>query len=208
MVKLAGPCFSMGASGKLGGALVFSTWKGRPLARKLVTPANPQSALQVSMRAMMRFLAQAWEGVGSTPQGSWEDRAAAGNYSPFNAFVSNNQSRWREFQAPGQTDPVAETGDLPVATLDSATGGVHCMDIEYSVDTANDVWGMILFRSPTGTFDTSLSNAIRVIPVSGTGTFVYTDSGLDPGDYYYDARFFTTEGSLGPEEGEVTDTVL
>ena len=208
MVKLAGPCFSMSASGKLGGVLVFSSWKGGPLARKLVTPANPKSALQVSVRAMLRFLSQDWVNVGSTPQGSWAPRAAAGNYSPFNGYISANMSRWREFQPPSQTDPAPETGTLPVATLDSATGGVHCMDVQYSVGTANDVWGMLLFRSPTAVFDTSISNLVRVLKVSGIGTFTYTDSGLEAGDYWYDARFFTTEGVLGPEEGEVTDTVL
>jgi len=169
MVKVYGPMFSMDASGTIAKTATFSKWKGRNYVRQCVVPANPKSALQVSVRAMMRFLSQAWVGVGSTPQGSWDDRAAALNVSPFNAYIQQNLQRWREFQAPSQTDPAAETGTEPVATLDSATGGPSYMDVEFTITTLNDVWGAILFRSPTGTFDTSRANAIRVIPITGTG---------------------------------------
>lgn len=207
MAIVSGPLFSLDASGKLANAIVFSKWKGRPYVRQLVKPANPKSALQVSVRAMLRFLAQMWQGIGSTPQASWEDLADASIISPFNAFVGRNGSRWREFQAPSQTHPAAETGTPPVATLDSATGGPSYADIEFTITTLNDVWGVMIFRSPTGTFATSRANCIAIIEVDGTGTLVYTDSGLDAGDYYWDARFFSKEGLLDAEEGEVTTTV-
>lgn len=206
MVKTYAPMFSLGASGSIGGAVTFSNWKGRSYARQLVIPANPKSVLQVSVRAMMRFLSQAWASVGSTPKGSWDTRAAAGNVSPFNAYVAQNLQRWREFQAPAQTDPAPETGTLPTATLDSAVGGEAHIDVNFTITTLSDVWGVILFRSPTDTFNTSRANTIRVLPVTGTGALVYTDSGLAAGTYYYDARFFTKEGVLGPEEGEVNGT--
>jgi len=207
MVKLRGPMFSMAASGTIGKTATFATWKGRAYARQCVVPANPKSVLQVSVRAMMRFLSQAWVSVGSTPQGSWDEAAAALNVSPFNAYIKANCQRWREFQAPGQTDPVPETGTPPVATLDTAVGGPSYMDVTFTITTLNDVWGVILFRSPTTTFDTSRANAIRVLPVDDTGALVYTDSQLAAGNYWYDARFFTKEGVLGAEEGEVTGTV-
>jgi len=207
MVKVLGPMFSFEASGTIGKIATFSKWKGRPYVRQRVIPANPKSALQVATRAMLRFLSQAWTSVGSTPQGSWDDLAAASQISPFNAFIGRNQSRFREFQAPSQTYPAAETGDQPVATLDSATGGPSYMDLAFTITTLNDVWGVAIFRSPTGTFTPSRANCIAVIPVDDTGALVYTDSNLDAGDYYYDAKFFTTEGSLGADEGEVTGTV-
>jgi len=206
MVKLNAPCLSLGASGSLAGSIVFSNWKGRAYARSLVVPSNPKSALQVSMRAMMKFLSQSWAGVGSTPQGTWDDLAAAGSYSAFNAFVSKNQMRWREFQAPSQSYPAAETGTAPVATLDSATGGERHIDLEFTITTLNDVWGVIIFRSDSGTFTPSLSNAIAVLEVDSTGTLVFTDSNLAAGTYYYDACFFSKEGKLEAEEGEVNGT--
>jgi hypothetical protein len=206
MVKVSGPMMSMDASGSLGKVAVFAKWKGRNYVRKLVIPANPKSVLQVSVRAMMRFLAQGWVGIDPTPQGTWEDLADAAQISPFNAFCGRNASRWREFQAPSQSYPAAETGTPPVATLDSAVGGPSYVDLTMTITTLNDVWGVMLFRSPSGTFDTSRANCIAVIPVNDTGALVYTDSGLDAGTYYYDARFFTAEGLLGDEEGEVNGT--
>lgn len=207
MVKVLGPMFSFEASGTIGNIATFSKWKGRPYVRQRVIPTNPKSALQVSTRAIMRFLSQAWVGVGATPQGSWEELAAAAQVSPFNSYISKNAMRWREFQAPSQTYPAAETGTPPVATLDSAVGGPSYMDLTFTITTLNDVWGVAIFRSPTTTFNTSRANCIAVIPVDATGTLVYTDSGLAAGNYWYDARFFTTEGLLGAEEGEVNGTV-
>lgn len=206
MARLYGPLFSLDASGSIADTVTYSKWKGRNYARQRVIPSNPKSALQVSVRAMMRFLSQQWTGIGSTPQGSWDTRADAANYSPFNAYCSHNLNRWREFQAPGQSDPVGETGTEPVMTLDSATGGEAHMDLEFTVTTLNDVWGVIIFRSPTGTFATSRANAIACIEVDGTGTLIYTDSNLAAGTYYYDARAITKDGKLGAEEGEVTGT--
>jgi len=206
MVKVLGPMMSFEASGTIGDIATFARWKGRPYVRQRVVPANPKSALQVATRAMLRFLSQAWEAIGSTPKGSWDDLAAASQISPFNAYIGRNQSRFREFQAPSQTYPADETGDLPVATLDSAVGGPSYMDLTFTITTLNDVWGVAIFRSPTGTFTPSRSNLIAVIPVDGTGTLVWTDSNLDAGTYYYDAKFFTTEGKLGPDEGEVNGT--
>ena len=206
MVKVYGPMMSLDASGSVAGALTFSKWKGRNYVRQRVVPANPRSALQVAVRAMLKFLSQAWTNVGSTPQASWEDLADASAISAFNAYVGKNQARWREFQAPSQTHPAAETGTEPVATLDSATGGVRHIDHEFTVTTLNDVWGVMIFRSPTGSFNTAISNCIAVLEVDQTGTLVYTDSNPTPGEYYYDARFFTKEGKLGAEEGEVNAT--
>lgn len=206
MVKVNAPAMSLDASGSIAGAITFSKWKGRNYVRQLVRPANPKSALQVSMRAMFKFLSQAWENVGSTPQGTWDDEAAANQYSPFNAYVSRNQARWREFLPPSQTEPAPETGTAPVATLDSATGGERHIDLAFTITTLNDVWGVAIFRSPTGSFTPSVSNCIAVLPVTATGALVYTDSNLDAGTYYYDAKFFTKEGVMGADEGEVNGT--
>lgn len=206
MVKVAGPLMSFDASGSLADAITFSKWKGRNYVRQRVIPTNPKSALQVSVRAMMRFLSQMWAGIGDTPQGSWEDRADASLISPFNAYIGHNASRWREFQAPGQTDPIAETGTQPVAVLTSAVGGESYIDVTLTVTTLNDCWGAMIFRSPTGTFTTSRANCVHVMEIDAAEAFVWTDSGLAAGTYYYDARFFTKEGALGPEEGEVNGT--
>lgn len=56
MAKVTGALFSMDASGKFGGALVFGKWKGRATVRKLVIPANPKSGDQEIARNMVRVL--------------------------------------------------------------------------------------------------------------------------------------------------------
>jgi hypothetical protein len=50
MAKVTGPLFSMGASGKIGNAMVFFTWKGFNVVREWLKPANPQSAGQGNNR--------------------------------------------------------------------------------------------------------------------------------------------------------------
>jgi hypothetical protein len=206
MVKVNAPAMSLDASGSLAGTLVFSKWKGRNYVRQLVKPTNPKSALQTAVRAMFKFLSQAWKTVGTTPQGTWKSLSNASSISPFNAFMSSNQMRWREFEPPSQTYPAPLTGTLPVATLDSAVGGSRHIDLTLTITTLNTVWGVAIFRSPSGTFTPSMANCIAVLPVTATGTMVYTDSNLIPGIKYYDAKFFTKEGVLGPDEGEVNGT--
>jgi len=68
MAKLTGPLFSLDASGKYGGAIVFSKWKGRNYARQLVTPANPQSADQETARNAVRVAGQAQKWVNANTQ--------------------------------------------------------------------------------------------------------------------------------------------
>lgn len=196
-MKLYAPMFSLAASGTIGKAVTFSNWKGRAYARQRVVPANPKSALQVSVRAMMRFLSQAWAGLGDTPQGTWADLATAGNFSRFNAFVRENMQRWREFQPPTQDYPAGEAGTPPTGDLTGATGGPSYIDVAYEITAAGDDWGVILFRSDSDTFTPSRANAIAVLPAAGVDTWTYTDSGLDPGTYYYNCHFFSDDGVLG-----------
>ena len=210
MVKVAGPLMSFDASGTLANTATFSKWKGRNYVRQRVIPSNPKSALQVSTRAMLRFLSQHWASIAAPDKATWDDLAAASQISPFNAYVGRNGSRWREFQAPADAYPAAEAGTPPVAALTSATGGPSYIDLLLTLTTQNDCNGVILFRSPTDTFDTSRANAIAVIELDAAafaaGTLTYTDSGLDAGTYYYDARYFTDDGLLGDEEGEKSGT--
>lgn len=53
MAKLKGPMFSLGASGKIAGALVYFGWKGLNVAREYVIPTNPRSAAQTTQRGYL-----------------------------------------------------------------------------------------------------------------------------------------------------------
>lgn len=68
MAKISGPMFSLDARGKFAGALVFSSWKGRPVVRQLVTPANPMSAEQQIARNIVRVFGAIQHHIAATAQ--------------------------------------------------------------------------------------------------------------------------------------------
>lgn len=53
MAKVTAPLFSLGASGKIGDAIVYFTWKGRNVVRQFLIPSNPQSTDQGDRRIIM-----------------------------------------------------------------------------------------------------------------------------------------------------------
>jgi len=207
MVKLAGPCMSLGASGKLGGALVFSRWKGIPYARTLVTPANPKSVGQVSVRAMMKWLSQQWKSIGSTPQSSWDDRAKIANVSPFNAYCGYNLFRWRNFLAPTDTFPEATTDVAPTEGVLAAVASERTITVTQPITTASDGWGIAFFRDLTTSFPSGYDNLKFVGLIAATADVVFIDTPLVPDEYFYVIRSITKDGQLGTESSEVNATV-
>src|SRR5438093_1232926 len=123
MAVVSGPLLSLGASGQLGGAIVFSSWKGRPVVRQLVTPSNPQSAKQVARRAMMAFLTKNWAALAGANKASWNTLAKATNISPFNAYVAHDQQLWTQFSPPTSYYQHA-AGVAATTAVVTATGGV------------------------------------------------------------------------------------
>lgn len=59
MAKVSGPLLSLDARGKIGGAMVFSGWKGTQTVRQLVTPANPRSTDQMTTRTKLAVAGKA-----------------------------------------------------------------------------------------------------------------------------------------------------
>jgi len=208
MVKLAGPAMSLDASGTLAGTITFSKWKGRPYARARVIPSNPKSGGQVGMRGMFAFLSQQWASLTAGNQATWEDRASAAAISTFNAFLSYNQFRARNFKAPTQEFPEVETAFSGTMGAFTVAAGVRSIVCTQAITVAGNGWGVAFFRSPTGTFTTAYDNLKKVVPFDGTNDVIFVDSPLDPGAYYYDTRPLTDDGAMGAETGEETDTVV
>lgn len=206
MVKLQGPAMSLDASGKLANTLVFSKWKGRPYARTLVRPANPKSGMQVGMRAMFKFLSQEWNGLDAADKAAWDVEAAALNVSAFNAYMREGILRWRRFTGPWQGSDTSADGTEATLAASSAVGGPRNIVIHYEVTTVADGWGIMLFRSPTATFDTAVGNCIACLQADAVQAYTYIDSPLAAGAYWYDVRTFTDDGLMGAEEGEFTGT--
>ena len=208
MVKLAGPMMSLVASGTLGNIATFSQWKGRPYCRTRVIPSNPKSGGQVGMRSMFRFLSQIWASLTAPNQATWEERAAAAAIAPFNAFMSYNQFRNRNFLGVTKEHPALESAGTGTMGVLAAVAGVRSITVTQAITVAGNIWAVAFYRSPTGTFDTAYDNLVRVIPIDGVNDVIFVDSPLDPGTYYYDTRFITDDGLLGAETGEENAIVV
>jgi hypothetical protein len=207
MVKVLGPAMSLEASGSLGGIMTFSKWKGRPYVRSLVRPANPKSGGQVGCRSLFKFLSQNWASVSAPSKATWETRADQKVISPFNAFMAYNQSRWRDFLAPSAADPAAAAMTPSVTGTIVATAGVRSVTLTIPTTTANDGWGVLVFRSTGTGFSSAFDNLIGVGLISGTDDVTVVDTPLEADTYYYNFRTFTLDGQLGAEEGEESAVV-
>jgi len=91
MAKLRAPLFSLGASQKLGDALVYFPWKGINAVREYVIPTNPRSAGQQTQRGHMEDGVDEWHGAAYTaPDATAWDRLAGvaeSAMSGFNRFI-------------------------------------------------------------------------------------------------------------------------
>jgi len=204
MVKVAGPAMSLEASGSLAGVMVFAKWKGRPYVRSLVRPSNPKSGGQVGVRAMFKFLSQNWAALIPASKATWEPRADQGVYSPFNAYMSYNQSRWRDFIGPTQDDPPTGAATPGVVGTIVATPGVRSATLTIPITTAADYWGVCVFRSLVTSFVPAFDNLVGVGLVNGAADVVVIDTPLEPDTYYYNFRAFDIDGVLAAAEGEET----
>lgn len=207
MVKISGPVMSLDASGQLGKALVFSKWKGRNYVRQLVTPANPKSGGQVGVRSMFKFLSQIWNGLTAGNKATWESRADDLVASPFNAFMSYNQKRWRDFDTPTNEDPATETGTIPTGPTGVATPSVRTMTLAITDGVNPPDFGYAIFRSLTGTFTLAWDNCIAVVPWDSGGVTEYIDGPLEPDQYFYNAIGFLDTGLEGADGTEFDGTI-
>lgn len=205
MAVVSGPLMSLGASGQVGGAIVFSSWKGRPVVRQLVTPANPKSAKQVSNRSMMRFLSQQWSQLSGTNQASWEALARSTNIAPVNAFTSHNMRRWTQFTPP--TSELNHASGTPATTaVTTATAGVGQASLSIALGTLNDNWGVAIFAK-LGSAPTGIFTEIAYI-IEGTATpALVVITPLTAGTWHFKARPFTLYGDWGTLGADATAVV-
>jgi len=207
MVKLRGPMCSAEARGVLGGATVISSWKGRSYAKTNTPPSNPKTAMQITVRNMLSFLAQQWTKLDVPAKTSWDTIAADLNLPPYNAFIAANLERWAQFKAPGQATPITQGGSLPSATLNSATASGNAIRLDLSITHERDGWGVLIFRAQSTPVTPDRNNCVAILQANKGGHFAYNDEGLASGTYYYQARYFTVEGKLGPNETERSATI-
>lgn len=208
MALVSAPLLSLDASGKLAGAIVFSKWKGRQYVRSLVKPSNPKSGGQVGMRGAFKFLAQNWASLSAANQATWEDRGDATVISPFNAFMSYNQFRVRNFLGVTKEDPALAGGTPAVLGVTVATAGVRSVTLDVPITTLNDGWAVAIYRGLAPGFTTAFDNMIGILYAPAATTYYWVDTPLDPDTYYYNFKDITDDGLLGADDGEINATVV
>ncbi len=196
MVKLAGPAMSLDASGTIGGILTFSKWKGRPYVRTRVIPSNPKSAPQLAVRAVMKFLAQAWSTLATPNKLSWDLAAEANKISAFNAFTSANQRNWRDGLVPGKTSSFLRTTAAAAVSGSTATAAGRYANSVVTLGAGAAQWGLIVFMSSSTGFTPNWNNARLLVPASPGGDTTINIGPLAAGDYYLRYKTFSADGNV------------
>lgn len=204
VATVSAPLMSLAASGKVGGAIVFSTWKGRPLVRKLVKPHNPKSGLQTGVRAGMRFMTQQWKLLSATIQGHWAAINKSLKITPLNSLVKANQTRIRQGLGLIQ-DPTLAAGAVEAApgTL-AATALPKSINVTWIDSVGANDWCTLIWMSTVAAFVPSTATLVAIV---AKGTQKWAATGLVSGTpYYFRAGGSETGGTLGTLAAQVTAT--
>jgi hypothetical protein len=99
MAKVRNPLSSEEASGKFGPVIVFGSWRSIKTVRSRVTPTNPRSARQLTVRGILAGLSASWASLSQGEATAWNQFASGrqktnkfGSYfaSGFNAYQELN----------------------------------------------------------------------------------------------------------------------
>lgn len=206
MVKLKAPMMSLEAAGAFGKTIVYYMLRGVACARLLVTPNNPQTDGQMSFRAMMTFLSQAWDGLSAGDQATWVGLSELEYSTPFNAFMGKNMERWNIYLPPTKQWPAAEIGEGGDAPTTTPTNGVKQISLSIAHGVASPAWGFLVHRSLTTGFTPGRGTLWNALATT-TDPDVYLDAPLVTGTpYYYRIQGFSADGVLGTLEAQVTGT--
>lgn len=204
MATTKAPLFGLDASGTLGGAIVFSKWRGRTYVRKHAVPSNPRSGLQVGMRSILKFITQAWGDLATAVKDDWTDLAATDNITLLNAAVRDAQTRAR-MNLGTRRSPDDDAASLPgAATIDSVTAQPRSLVIAWTAGSPDAEFGWRLHRSTDTGFTPDISNLIAAVAADMDE---YTDTGLTTAEtYYYVLVGFNYNGDLGAASDELSGT--
>ena len=78
----------MSASGTIGDAVTYGTWKGIAWVRSYFIPQNPQTADQVNVRTALALLVDYWQTtVSQSAKDAYGVGAEGQKYSGFNLYI-------------------------------------------------------------------------------------------------------------------------
>lgn len=188
MVKPKAPLFGLGASGQLGKALVFGSWKGLDVAREYVVPANPQTAAQSTQRGYFAAAVSEWHTVGATALESadklaWNRYAGVlGRMSGFNAFTR----AWVNESVAGGTPP----GHFYNVDVTDTLATSFDVDVDGAGLTTENV------TLHMGTSKTFFEYSVAQAAVAGNASFANKNTGFAAGTTVY---FYFDVGTPGTD---------
>jgi len=87
MAKVTGPLMSMSATGTVGKAITFGAWKGIEYVREWFRPSNPNTALQIVVRARMSAAVAAYKVEDQPTKDFWNLKAVGQALSGSNLYT-------------------------------------------------------------------------------------------------------------------------
>ena len=203
MAKVTGPLMSMTASGTLGDAIVFSTWKGRPYVRQHVKPANPKSAGQIAIRAVFAGSVAIYKSLNAITQATWIALGASMSITALNAFVQTSIKRFGDGGGPlNEPDQSGDAVLLP-PTFHSPTVAGKQVSINITAPAGIIPMAYFVYRSKTAAFSPSPGAVVKLLPGSSN---VFIDS-PGTGTWYYAAASSNASGVVGAPTTDCTAVV-
>lgn len=90
MAIVTAPMLSFDARGKIADTLVFSNWRGIPVVRRFVIPANPKTTAQVLTRDIFLALELRWKQGGPLMRAVWDRFATGQKFVGRNSYLGKN----------------------------------------------------------------------------------------------------------------------
>lgn len=205
MVRVKAPLFSLGASGTLGKAIVFSSWRGRDYVRRHAIPANPKSGLQVGIRTAFAYITQHWADLTDAFKQDWEDLAAADNITGLDAQVRNGIRLARRNLGWQRDTTTTALTILGAPTSPGATAQPKTVVLDWTDAVTNPGnYATLIYMSTTTLFTPDISNLIGTVPI---GTLGFTKPNLIAGtEVFFVIRHMGARGFMGDDSVEVSAT--
>ena len=205
MATTKAPLFGLDASGSLGGSIVFSRWRGRTYVRRLVTPKNPRSGLQIGMRSVLKFISQAFSSLSQPQKDAWDTLADVDNITQLNAQVrdASKRARINEGWRRGPEETPGTTPDAPTSLV--VTALPKALQIAWTRPVGNQGdYTVAVYLSTTTAFTASVAT---LQTIKGVATVVVTIDKLTAGtEMFVLVRETNVDGELGTVSAEASGT--
>lgn len=187
MAVVKGALFSLQASGSLADAITFSRWKGIDYARQKVTPANPQSEAQTSVRSVFGFIYDFYKRAPAIAREPWIAAAVGRPLTAQNAIIKANVAAlMSETDLANFVFSGGALGGLPPASI-AVTPGNDELTVDLTAPAAPTGWTLVAAQV-AAIADQDPHDPLTSAPVAGqdtTSTYQVVLTGLASGALYY-----------------------